>query len=141
MLYYLTMALTIVASVFYQLIQKSIPEDTNPFSSLIITYITSIIICIAVVLLYPNGINLLSSLKKVHWTSYALGISIIGLEIGYLLAYRAGWKISFAAIFSNVAVTLLLIPIGLLFFGEKLSATNMVGILFCISGLILLNYK
>lgn len=141
MLYYSAMILTVISSIFYQLIQKSIPEDTEPFSSLLITYITSIIICLAIAIFYPNGLNLLSSLKKVHWTSYALGISIIGLELGYLLAYRAGWKISFAAIYTNIAVTLLLIPIGLLFFGEKLSTLNIVGILFCISGLILLNFK
>jgi len=141
MLYYLAMILTVISNTFYQLIQKSIPEDANPFHSLVITYITAIVICLGILIVSPSGVNWISAIKKVHWTSYALGFSIVGLELGFLLAYRAGWKISIAAIFSNITVTLLLIPIGLIFFGDKLSALNIVGILLCISGLILLNYK
>jgi len=53
------------------------------------------------------------------------------------VAYRVGWKISLAPILSSVAVSLLLIPVGLLAFHEKLSVANLVGIAFCIAGLIL----
>ncbi|AST56348.1 membrane protein [Thermoanaerobacterium thermosaccharolyticum] len=36
--------------------------------------------------------------------------------MGFLLAYRVGWDISLGAIVSDVSVTLLLIPIGVIFF-------------------------
>ena len=66
---------------------------------------------------------------------------ILGIEIGFLLAYRAGWQISILAVVVNVAATLLLIPVGLIFFGEKLAPINIVGIFLAIIGLILANIK
>jgi len=39
-----------------------------------------------------------------NWTSFALAFAIAGVEIGFLLAYRAGWNISLGAIASNVAI-------------------------------------
>ena len=50
----------------------------------------------------PRGIG--GGLKELNWASYALGLVVVLLEVGFLLAYRAGWKISLAAVYSNVAV-------------------------------------
>lgn len=83
----------------------------------------------------------LASLQKLNWTSYALGLAIIGLELGYLLAYRAGWDLSLGALVSNSAVSLLLIPLGLLLFKERLTVVNGIGIVFCLIGLLLINSK
>lgn len=69
----------------------------------------------------------------------ALGAASI--EIGFLLAYRVGWNISIAPVASSVAVALLLIPIGLIAFKEHLSIANVLGIMFCVVGLILVTRK
>ncbi len=80
-------------------------------------------------------------LNRVGWASYALGFALVGLELGFLLAYRAGWKISFAALVSNIAVTLVLIPIGILAYREGLTSSKVVGILLSLSGLWVLSRK
>ncbi len=85
--------------------------------------------------------SLRAALGQLNWASFVLAFEIVGLEVGFLLAYRAGWNISSAAIFVNVAGTLLLVPVGLLFFKEKLSAVNLLGILVCILGLVMVNWK
>ena len=59
------------------------------------------------------------------------------IEIGFLLAYRAGWKIGIAAVATNVAVTAMLIPIGILVFKDHLSLRNILGLVFCVLGLVL----
>jgi len=61
--------------------------------------------------------------------------------VGFLLAYQVGWNISVAAIIVNVAGTLLLVPFGLFFFKERLSLINLLGILVCITGLVMVNWK
>ena len=58
-----------------------------------------------------------------------------------MLAYRAGWKVSTAAIIVNATVTLLLIPVGVAFFREQLTPVNVAGILVCVVGLVLVNLK
>lgn len=83
--------------------------------------------------------SLAAEVRKINWASFALGASIIGLELGFLLAYRVGWNISIGSLIANTAVSLLLIPIGILLFKETLSITNIIGVLLCVSGLFLIN--
>lgn len=79
-----------------------------------------------------------SLMKELNWASYVLGIAIVVLEIGFLLVYRSGWNISFAGVFANVVIAMMLIPIGLLVYKESLSIANGVGIIMCLIGIILI---
>jgi hypothetical protein len=76
-----------------------------------------------------------SSLTVVNWSSLALGVSVVMIEAGFLVAYRLGWKLNRAALTSNVAV---LIPLGTILFQEHVSLRMIAGAALCISGLILL---
>jgi len=38
-----------------------------------------------------------------------VGLSIVGVELAVLLAYRAGWRISLASVVANVTTALLLV--------------------------------
>jgi len=77
--------------------------------------------------------------SNTNWAVFLLAFSIVGLEIGYLLAYRYGWNVSTAALLSNTCATMMLIPIGLLFFKETHSLINYMGIVICIVGIIMMN--
>lgn len=140
-LYYISIALAITANVFYHIVQKSTPTDTNPFVSLFVTYITAAIACAVIYPFYPGSGNLLDSFKKLNWTGFALGIVIVGLEMGFLLAYRSGWNISSAGIFANVIVALILIPVGALIFKEQVRLADLAGIALCIGGLLLISRR
>lgn len=139
--YYIAILLTITANIFYHIFQKSTPSNANPILSLMITYITAAVVCIVILPFYPGWEGFLESSKKLSWVSIGLGVAIVGLEFGFLLAYRVGWNISLAGIVSNFAVGLMLIPVGLLFYHEKLSIPNFIGIGLCFAGLTLINYK
>lgn len=77
------------------------------------------------------------TIKDSNWAVITAGLSVLTSEIGFLLAYKAGWNVSSAAVACSVAVTILLLPIGLLIFRERLSVGNIIGIIFCVLGLIL----
>jgi uncharacterized membrane protein len=141
LLYYMSITLAITANVFYYFIQKSTPNNANPILTLFITYFTAMITCAVIYPFYPNSENLLDSFKRLNWTSLALGFTIVGLETGFLLAYRSGWNISTAGVFANVIVALILIPVGILAFKEHLKPVNVAGIALCIAGLLLISRK
>jgi drug/metabolite transporter (DMT)-like permease len=63
------------------------------------------------------------------------------LEVGFLLAYRVKWNISLLAIVVNASASLLLLPIGLVFFHERLTPLNIAGVLVCIAGLVMISLK
>jgi uncharacterized membrane protein len=141
MLFYWPIILTVVSNVCYHVFLKLTPENANPLLSLSATYATAMAATLAIYPFYASGNGLRQDLGELNWTSLALGIAIVGLEVGFLLAYRLGWQISLAGMISNSAVALLLIPIGLLFFQDSLSPMNILGIVFCFIGLLLVNWK
>jgi drug/metabolite transporter (DMT)-like permease len=139
--FYFPLVLTISGNILYHVAQKSVTRTANPLVTMMIAYGVGIIVCAIAFAFYPAGKPFLSAVKEANWAACAIGIGATAVEIGYLLAYRTGWNISLAPILTSVAVTLLLIPIGLLIFREQLSAWNVLGIVFCIMGLVLITHK
>lgn len=138
-LYVISIAMTVVANLTYHLFQKLIHSEANPFISLGITYGTALTVTVLCYCFWPAQTNLKTDLSQMNWASFALGFSIVLLELGFLLAYRAGWNISLAALYSNVIVALLLIPIGLHVFQESLDWNKGLGALFALIGIILIS--
>lgn len=141
MMYFGAMALTIVASLFYHLFQKAIPAQLHPLLGMAVTYAIACVICLVLLPFFPLGTSLRSALGQVNWAVAGLALAVVGIELGFLLAYRAGWAISIAALVTNVAVTMLLVPLGLALFAETLAWTQVAGIAICLLGLLLLNFR
>lgn len=62
----------------------------------------------------------------------------MGIEFGFLLAYRAGWQINVAALIASVLLGLILLPIETLAFQEDWSWHKTIGLVLCVIGLVLL---
>ena len=141
LLFYFSILLTILSNVFYHIFQKLTPTNVNPFLALAVSYGSATLMCLAFLPFFPPAGGLVVALKQLNWVSVGLAASIVGLELGFLLAYRAGWNISLAGLVSNLTVSLLLLPIGLAFFKERLTPVNLIGIVVCIVGLVMVNHK
>ena len=137
MLLYLPIALTALATTLYHIAQKSVVPGVNPMVSLVVTYATALAACLAAVPFSPGGGVFVRSLKDLNWATYVVGLSIVGVELGVLLAYRAGWRISLASVIANVTTALLLVVIGVLGYREHLAARHVAGLLMCLGGLAL----
>lgn len=138
---YGAIALTILSNVLYHLLQKSIPANVNPLLSLAVTYLVAATATLLLIPFFPLQGNLGAELRKINWASFGLGAVIIGLELGFLTAYRTGWNVSTASLVANTTVALLLLPVGLLLYKEHLTPINLLGIVLAIAGLVLVNLK
>jgi drug/metabolite transporter (DMT)-like permease len=138
MMFYLPIIIMILGTTSYHIGQKSIPSQVSPVLSLAVNYITALIATLLLLPLYPLRATGSGSLRSVNWASYFVGVSIVGVELAVLLAYRTGWKISLVSVIGNTASALLLVFIGLIFFHEQLSGKNAVGIVMCLAGLALI---
>ncbi len=139
-MFWMAIALTIFSNVFYHLFQKVTPQNANPVLSLAVSYLAAALICLALLPVFPLKDGLRESLKQLNWASIALAFTLVGLELGFLLAYRAGWNISLAGLVSNTTVAMLLLPVGLILFRERLSGVNAVGVVIALLGLVLMNW-
>ena len=139
-LYFGSMLLTVISNVAYHVSQRSITAKINPLLSLTLTYMVALATTLVVFPFFssPGAGSLGQQIKSINWATYSLGLAVVGLELGFLLAYRSGWKVSIAALFSNALVTLLLIPVGMLFFREQLDPKKILGIALASVGLWLI---
>ncbi len=102
------MTLTVVSNIAYHYCQKGISGQVNPVVSLLATYHTALVLTLIASFFVGaggEGMWTAAAWSRLNWASFALGFAAAGLELGFLLVYRAGWKLSMAAIYSNVVVT------------------------------------
>ena len=133
--------LVILSNIVYQICAKSVPEGMNPFASLTVTYVVGAVIsCVIFFVSGKNG-SLLGEIGKTNWAPIVLGVVIVGLEVGFVYAYRAGWQVSMASIVQSAVLAVALLFVGRLLYKEPLSWTKLVGISACLVGLAFINYK
>ncbi len=133
----LSVIVIVASNVLYHVAQKSIPSGVHPLLSVAVTYAAAFLVTLALWPISPGGAPKLSGIAQLNWATLGVAVSAVGIEIGFLLAYRAGWNINVGSLTVSVAVALLLIPTGALLFKEHLSAANAVGVVLCLAGLAL----
>jgi drug/metabolite transporter (DMT)-like permease len=140
-LFYFSITLAICSSAFYHFSAKSTPSNVNFTVSLLVTYAVAFLATLLTFYFFPAPNGIIVELKKLNWASITLAIAIVGIEFGFLLVYRAGWNLGIAAVMTNVVASLILLPVAIFFFKDKISWVNIVGIFICLAGLIMLNWK
>ena len=113
----------------------------NPFVSLIITYLVGAAVAFIMFLILGDSRDILTELKKANWTSFVLGIVLVGLEVGFIYAYKAGWKVSAAQIVTSSILGVILIIVGYVGYKEAITWNKIVGVIVCLAGLGLINLK
>lgn len=134
-------ALIVLSNTLYQICAKSVPEGMNPFASLTISYLVGA--AVSGVLYYTLGdhTGLLKEYGKTNWAPIVLGIVIVGLEAGYIFAFKAGWQVSTAQVVQAAVLAVVLLFIGWLLYREALTWNKIVGIVICLIGLVFINLK
>ena len=140
-LFYFSITLAICSSALYHFTAKSTPANVNFTVSLLITYGVAFIVTLFTFVFFPVQDGMTAELKKLNWASIGLAIAIVGIEFGFLLVYRSGWNLGIAAVLTNVVATLILVPVAIFVFKDKISWVNIAGILVCLAGLVMLNWK
>lgn len=135
------MILVIISNVVYQICAKSVPKEMNPFASLTVTYVVGAIAsAILYFILGKNG-NLVKEYSKLNWAPLVLGIVIVGLETGWIYAYKAGWQVSTGFIVQSAVLAVMLLVVGYFLYHEAFTWNKVVGVVICLIGLVFLNHK
>ena len=71
----------------------------------------------------------------------ALAVSVLMIELGFLLMYRYGWNLSTGNLITGVFVNIILVGVGITLLGEKIKLINTIGIILSIIGVTLISYR
>ena len=134
-------ALIVLSNTFYQVCAKSVPEGMNPFASLTVTYLVGAAASAVLYFALGSGQNLLKEYSRLNWAPFVLGLVIVGLEAGYIYAFKAGWQVSTAQVVQAALLAAVLLLVGRLLYHEPLTWNKLVGVAICIVGLVFINLK
>lgn len=132
-------ALVVLSNTVYQICAKSIPADMNPLASVIVTYLVAAAASTVLYFVLNPGGNLIRAYRHVNWASFALGVVIVGLEVGFIYAYKAGWQVSMASVVQSSVLAVTLIIVGFALYREALTWNKLLGVAICLVGLAVIN--
>jgi drug/metabolite transporter (DMT)-like permease len=131
-------ALIVLSNVVYNICSKEIPPGIHPFAALSVTYIIGAIFSTALYFLLNRGGNLLQEYQNLNWSSFLLGLAVVGLEAGSIYMYKAGWNVSSGQLVYSILLAVCLILVGVFAYHESISITKIIGIAVCMAGLFLI---
>lgn len=134
-------ALVVLSNIVYQICAKSVPDDVSPFASLTVTYLVGAACSAIFYLLSGKSGSALSELGRMNWAPYVLGVVIVGLEVGFIYAYKAGWQVSTASIVQSSFLAVALLVLGFFLYHEPLTWNKIVGMVVCLAGLAIINLR
>lgn len=137
--YIFPIVLIVASNILYQICAKSVPDAMNPFASLTITYFIGAVASAILYFALNKDANLLREYSHTNWAPFILGIVIVGLEAGFLYAYKAGWPVSTASIVQSSFLAAALIGVGFFLYQEAITWNKVAGIVICLIGLVFIN--
>ena len=138
-MYYVPILIVITCTVIYHLCSKSMPKHVNPFFNILIVYIIAFITSLIYFLLSNENVGIIESIKAINYAVPILAISLVGLEMGFLMLYRIGWNISIGALVNGILASTMLAIIGVIAFEENFGVNRIIGLSLCFVGLYLLS--
>jgi drug/metabolite transporter (DMT)-like permease len=106
-----------------------------------IYYIIAAVISVVIFYITSENKKFLHELKKINKATFSLALGCTGLDLGYILAFRAGWDISIASLVCNILIAMSLIFVGVIFYHEVINKKHVAGILLCMTGFVLITYS
>jgi drug/metabolite transporter (DMT)-like permease len=135
------LAIATLGTVTYHLGQKTISPNANPMLLLMGVYAVAFVLSAFAAPFFQSAPGVSWHVHVFSWPVLALGVGVVLIELGFLLAYRSGNMLQWSGVAVNAASTVLLVPIALVAFGESFSSSRVVGVLVTLAGLALMTRR
>ncbi len=137
--YYVPVIIIVFSNVLYDISAKAFPKDLNAQAGLTAYYIIAAAVSLLLFYLTSEDKNFPLELKKINWATFTLALGCTGIDLGYVLLFRAGWNISYGSLVCNIMIAIALILVGKIFFHDYINRYHLLGITLCLAGFVLIN--
>jgi drug/metabolite transporter (DMT)-like permease len=134
----LSMVILVASVATYQISATFVPHALSPWHVLTIVYTIGVVVSVLAGFIDTSEKNLWQTFRASNWSVFVLAFAVVGIETGYLLAFRAGWNLTITGVFSNAAAAILVLPVGVLLLKERMTTMNIVGVVVAVIGLYLI---
>jgi hypothetical protein len=129
--------LTVGSGVLYHLALRGQSGHASPWGFLTAAYLFAGLLCASAWAIAGGSVAVVLD-RRVAGGAVLLGLAAVGIELGYFLAYRAGWGLGQVSIVNAGLVAVVLALIGVTVAGESMSAQRAVGLAVALGGVWLL---
>lgn len=129
--------LVVLSSVGYQVGLKEVSGIGDPMISLMVTYLAASAVSFVIYFFQSLGKeSFLRGVLSVNVSAMGLGLAIVGIEVGTLFMYRAGWAVNVAFVVANGLIVAALMLTGFLLYKEKLTLRQLIGVGISLAGIL-----
>lgn len=129
--------LVVLSSVGYQVGLKEVSDIGDPMVSLTVTYLAASVVSFVIYFFQSLGKeSFLRGVLSVNLSAIGLGLAIVGIEVGTLFMYRAGWAVNVAFVVANSLIVAALMLTGFLLYKEKLTLRQLIGMGISLVGIL-----
>ena len=128
----------VTGGVLYHVAQKATPHGVDPFLALFVSFGLASLACLALALTRGHASE--GQFRAINWTSFGLAAALVSIESGYLIGYRNGLQLNLTSFACNNMIAVVLVVLGALIYGERLTLRNAAGAALCLGGLLLLRF-
>ena len=126
-------------NIIYLICAKSVPKEMDAMASMTITYLVGAVCSAILFFMFNKNGSLLQEYSKMNLAPALLGLSVVGLEVGFLYAYKVGWPVSTASIVQSAFLSVALVVVGALLYHEAITPNKILGVAVCLVGIYFLN--
>jgi drug/metabolite transporter (DMT)-like permease len=137
----LALGIAIAGQVLYQVMQKGVSHGAHPVLSLLAFYLLAALLSLPLFWLFPMTGSWSDGAQALNGPVLGVAVSIVLIELGFLLAYRAGGSLQASYVTSAAFTTGMLVLIGAAAYAEKLTLSKAAGLALCLAGIYLLSRK
>lgn len=129
--------LVVASSVGYQVGLKEVSDVGDPMASLMVTYLAASVVSFVIYFFQSLGKeSFLRGVLSVNASAMGLGLAIVGIEVGTLFMYRAGWAVNVAFVVANSLIVAAPMLTGFLLYKEKLTLRQLIGVGISLAGIL-----
>lgn len=132
-----------LSAAMYHVFSKSLGTKLgNPWALLALTYSLAAMVSVALALALPGfGVVRGADLRSAWPLALLLGLACVGIEGGYLLAYRLGWSVHHLFSITSFLGTIAVCSVGFWYFREPLAGSSLAGVALIVMGAALVHWK
>ena len=137
--YYYPVIIIVLSNALYDISAKAFPKEISAQAGLTAYYVIAAAVSLTLFYLTSEVKNFPMEIKKVNWATFTLALGCTGIDLGYVLLFRAGWNISYGSLVCNIMIAITLILVGKIFFHEYINKYHLIGISLCLTGFVLIS--
>lgn len=120
--------LTVLSSALYHFLLKQTSAKASPMLVLFWSYALAAAVCLIFLMFKSGKLEMFSVFKERGWLPMILALAVVGIEFGYILAYKSGGKVGQVSMITQMVSLVFMMGVGYVLTKEPITLQRAFGV-------------